>query len=531
MDYDDVPSFIDISSMPSENDSFVHIMGYDDTVTPPTTNSHPNAPPPPPPSSPIPTLSLKLTPKHDSIGTMSPLSQTQVCATVTARDIPPENNNNSRASVDIVVALDVSGSMSGTKLNLCKVTLKLLLGELCERDRFGLVVFSSTARTVLPVKRLTPPHRDRATFEIERLQTKDTTNISGGIGLAMQEMRAVEERPNEVRCVFLLTDGHANVGIRDAGGIVALAKNCLNQLSGNNNPPVTIHTFGYGSDHDDELLRTLSLTSPVGGGAGTYYFVETDDNVVSAFGDALGGILSVVAQNTVLTLSVVAPDVRLIDVHHGSKTVVQEGRVYKVAMGDFYAQETRDVIFTTTLAESPPHNAVERPVPHVQVSMDYTDTIDKKMVTVAPVAASINRPFRTDAVSKTDPYVAWQCLRIDTTAVMAKAQNIAKRGDVDAARGVVNDQLEKIRGVAAEIDGGDGGNPLAAQLVSDLTNVLGGLLDRGTFRSYGGKVMRNTIASHRHQRSGEASPTVMNMYRTSRKKFMSQKCYNSAFGK
>ena len=76
----------------------------------------------------IESLSLKLTPRYDVIGTHVHKKSTQFCATVTARDLP--DDDSARAPVDIVVALDVSSSMSGAKLELCKTTLSLLLREL-----------------------------------------------------------------------------------------------------------------------------------------------------------------------------------------------------------------------------------------------------------------------------------------------------------------------------------------------------------------------------------------------------------------
>lgn len=53
----------------------------------------------------------------------------QICATVKASELPA-GDEFARASVDIVVALDVSGSMRVEKLDLCKMTLNLLLREL-----------------------------------------------------------------------------------------------------------------------------------------------------------------------------------------------------------------------------------------------------------------------------------------------------------------------------------------------------------------------------------------------------------------
>lgn len=60
---------------------------------------------------------------------------------------------------------------------------------------------------------------------------------------------------------------------------------------------IPIYCFGYGTDHDKNMLCDVTEITK----GGTYYFVKNNTNVSSAFGGVLGGILSVVAQNTVLT--------------------------------------------------------------------------------------------------------------------------------------------------------------------------------------------------------------------------------------
>ena len=57
-------------------------------------------------------------------------------------------------------------------------------------------------------------------------------------------------------------------------------------------PPISLHTFGYGPEPDGKLL--LSMAKVTSGGS--FYSVRDNTQVASAFGDAIGGILSVVAQ-------------------------------------------------------------------------------------------------------------------------------------------------------------------------------------------------------------------------------------------
>jgi hypothetical protein len=57
-------------------------------------------------------------------------------------------------------------------------------------------------------------------------------------------------------------------------------------------PRLNVFTFGYGADHSAEALTGIAEA-----GRGVYYFLETTEQVATAFGDCLGGLVSVVAQN------------------------------------------------------------------------------------------------------------------------------------------------------------------------------------------------------------------------------------------
>ncbi|CAE7530432.1 YAF9 [Symbiodinium necroappetens] len=80
----------------------------------------------------------------------------------------------------------------------------------------------------------------------------------------------------------------ANEGIRDTAGICAAATSMLTELR---NCKSTISTFGFGADHNAEMLCRLADTAD-----GTYSHVETEDQIAEAVGEALGGLLSTTHQ-------------------------------------------------------------------------------------------------------------------------------------------------------------------------------------------------------------------------------------------
>merc|ERR1712096_183815 len=101
------------------------------------------------------------------------------------------------------------------------------------------------------------------------------------------------------------------------------------------NANLALHCFGFGADHNTDMLNDLALQC----GGGDYLYIENVDSIATAFAQALGGLLSVVAQN--------------ISVIMESKYVVKypdfKRNGNKLELGDLYAEEHRDLLFSFKL--------------------------------------------------------------------------------------------------------------------------------------------------------------------------------------
>jgi Mg-chelatase subunit ChlD len=380
------------------------------------------------------TMAFTVTPKHSSIGLGANVHSTQVCATMKACTFDIENQ---RAPVDIVVALDVSGSMHGNKLELCKKTLELLIRHLLPQDRFGLVAYESDAKTEVPLQFMTPGNKTSTLQQVKSLHTKGCTNISAAIALAFQELRAIKD-PNKVRSVFLLTDGHANEGIFEHEQLVKFTQACASvEATSVNTHPISMFCFGYGSDHNSGMLRDISDTTA----SGSYCFVEHDINVGTAFGSAIGGLLSVVTQSTVLTVRVHGAKVK--EIYH-DRVVKRDDGSFTVDVGDFYAEESRDVLVEIELLKNNPMS------PIVEMSLAYADILAKKQATSGPLVCTIHRPPGNE-VSEDDEYVAIQWLRICSSRAMKAAREKANQNDLSAARDLLQSAIEQIDGAPTTV--------------------------------------------------------------------------------
>jgi hypothetical protein len=489
-------------------------------------------------------LKLSVTPKHESIGIFSSTEissekrtrfveekniANQACVTIQASDLP--ENYGAKSALDLIVALDISKSMQGKKLKDCISTLQAMLRPLGPKDRFGLITFGNEAKVMIPASFMTKENKESALKKIKSIHTNGCTNLSGGLTMAWQELLLVQS-PNAVRSIFLLTDGVANVGVTKTTDLVELVHNAAQNysapvasptfsldrlipesiaLTNDKNAPVSLFCFGYGSDHNSSMLQAISEATP----GGAYYFVKKEDDVASAFGDAMGGLLTVLAQSAVLKLVVppiaAAKGVKILDVHHDEKIKRDDGS-FTVSLGDFYAEESRDVLFDLELSNVSSDTAV----PHVQVMLSYMDISNKKNTVAGPVECCIARPPHSE-VSSSNLYVEAQWIRICTIRGMEEADKEAQNRQLEIAQRRLKLALEIIQNSAAYSKD----NALMMALECDVQDVLKTFHSRTSYSSFGGHTIKNKSLSHKLQRCMTSNLGSGKSYQTSAKSSMS----------
>ena len=385
--------------------------------------------------------------------------------------------------------------MSGSKLDMCKETLVVLLKELKSTDRFALTIFHHEAEVVIPLNFLVGAARDLAINRVKLIETQGCTNLSGGLTLAIGELQKCTT-PNPVRSVLLLTDGHANRGVSSEDGILSLAKGCLGLSK-----DISVNVMGYGSDHNADLLQKISQTSAT---AGSYYFIDTNENVSSAFGDCLGGLLSVSAQNIVMKVTGVPG----VEVKHERATKLADGSGWTVALGDMFAEESKDVVI------SGPYGTAT-----IECQIEYVDVIMSLPVVSDVVSCSVVQTS-TSTLAPANAHVALQHLRVAVVQAMKLANDMSRGDRMVEARALMAGTLEDIARTATEL-----GSRLSEEdrsvismismLTADCTDCLSSMTSYAEYEKAGSKKMMQKMQTHQAQRCNEASEETTNIYRGS----------------
>ena len=202
--------------------------------------------------------------------------------------------STTKAPLDLVCVIDHSGSMQGEKMELVKNTFKYLLEYLGDSDRLSIIIFNSCASRLISLVRTTSDNKQKILSALSTVQACGGTNINLGMQHALQILKQ-RKHSNPVSSIFLLSDG------LDGG---AQHKVSTSLATAGFEESVTINTFGFGSDHDPQLMNDIAALRD-----GSFYFVDKLDTIDEAFVDCLGGALSSVAQNVQISISPEQSDV------------------------------------------------------------------------------------------------------------------------------------------------------------------------------------------------------------------------------
>ncbi|KAJ4784422.1 Zinc finger (C3HC4-type RING finger) family protein [Rhynchospora pubera] len=402
-----------------------------------------------------------------------------------------EITDSARAPLDLVTVLDVSGSMAGAKLNLLKQAMNFVIQNLGPADRLSIISFSSRARRLNRLTRMSNEGMQQALDAVNSLTAGGGTNIAEGL---KKGAKVLEERQykNPVNSIILLSDGqdtytvfsHSSQG--SGSNYDCLLPPSILHPSGR---PIPIHTFGFGSDHDSLAMHRIAEAS-----GGTFSFIEDASCIQDAFAQCIGGLLSVVAQETHITLESANRGVKISGIKSGSyESCVENGGLNgSIDVGDLYADEQRSFLFFVNV----PRSGMEGTTKLIKVNMTYRDAATASAVELGEQEVSIERP-ETVENNQICIEVEREKVRIQATENMVAARAAAERGEMrDAVEILESWQRTMETSEAARV-----GDPSCGMLQQEIKEMGRRMSSRECYAKSGRAYALAGISAHSRQRA------------------------------
>ncbi len=159
--------------------------------------------------------------------------------------VAPEVEAQEVVAKDVILVLDISGSMEGPKIKQAKQAATYIVEHLNSEDRFNIIAFSTGLRSYMPALSADGEAGGYNSF-INSLEAVGGTNISAGL---LEAAGMVDrERPSTI---IFVTDGLATEGITEMGLLLDAVGEAMPQNA-------RIFSFGVGNDVDPDLLDNLA---------------------------------------------------------------------------------------------------------------------------------------------------------------------------------------------------------------------------------------------------------------------------------
>ncbi|XP_026417685.1 E3 ubiquitin-protein ligase WAV3-like [Papaver somniferum] len=414
----------------------------------------------------------------------------------------------SRAPVDLVTILDISGSMMGTKLVLLKQAMGFVIQNLGPSDRLSVVAFSSTAHRLFPLRRMTDSGRQHALQAVNSLYANGGTNILEGLKKGAKVMEDRREK-NPVCSIILLSDGQDSY--TDRGQLPADFQSRLPFANRDGGNPgllqIPVHAFGFGADHDPVMLHSISETS-----GGTFSFIEAEGVIQDAFAQCIGGLLSVVVQDLQVRIESIHPDICLGPLKAGSYAtrVINNGRTGFIDVGDLYADEERDFLVSLNVPAGDSSNETKL----INVQCVYKDPFSKETMSTNNMEVIVQRPEIVKEVVVSIE-VDRQRNRLQAAEAMADSRSAAERGDLASAVCI----LESCRKGLLDTASARSGDQLCVSLNAELREMQERMASRQKYEESGRAYVLSGMSSHSWQRAtarGDSTEmtTLVHAYQT-----------------
>ncbi|KAK3118753.1 hypothetical protein QOZ80_9BG0706470 [Eleusine coracana subsp. coracana] len=393
-------------------------------------------------------------------------------------DVSASSTTVGRAALDLVVVLDVSGSMGDDgKLDRLKNAMKFVIQKLSPMDRLSIVTFNNTATKQSGLLAMSDTGKDTQARTINNLVHGGGTNIKAGLETGLKIIASRQFSVGRTGNIIVMSDGQQNDG--DAREVTVPSS-----------VPVYTLSFGKGTDHD--LMRAITKNN------GTFNAIPDNGDVTAVFSQLLAGLLTVVVRGLHLILS----KPRTIDNELDSIIKVEPGD-YKVEpkdgpysttvtviLDELFSAEVRKVIVDLSLAEGQVPDEYLADI--LEIGVSYPDSNDVRQ----PFRGQVLQVTRRDG-APTSPLprpLQLELARRQHADSISKARSLADADNLDGAR----EKLMEAQNALEDIV--DQANPMVGMLKKELGHLMDFMESKELYQAEGRPYALASESSHASQR-------------------------------
>ncbi|MEZ4258621.1 MAG: VWA domain-containing protein [Polyangiaceae bacterium] len=375
---------------------------------------------------------------HGSLGKSQGTEETYLFAQVSGAE---GRGTSSAPPLNLALVIDRSGSMKGDRILNAMNAAVGAVERMRDGDSVTVVSFDTQAQLVVAPTRVTADNRGAIAAAIRSIRLGGDTCISCGLETAMRQLEGTTLTGDRVNRIVLLSDGATNHGVRDMGGLRAMA----GRMGGKG---VTISTIGVDVDFDEKVMAAIAAEAN-----GRHYFVANSGGLPQVFAQEFDSLVSSVARDAELAIEL-APGVEVTEVF--DRAFRREGNRLLVSFGTFSAKQEKTVLVKLRV---PADRDGARPVADVKLA--YRDLTKNSDASCNGNLALLVKSDGSEQKSL-DPFVAARLERSRTAQSLTEANKLVEAGRVADARAVLARRRTELRKTESQALAAATAQPFAA---------------------------------------------------------------------
>ena len=285
---------------------------------------------------------------------------------------PPAPEDKPHIPLNLSLVIDRSGSMSGNKLKYVKEAAAHVIDLMSEEDRLAVILYDDKVQTLMSSQYLIKKVKAELKAKLKQVHSGASTFLYGGWLAGCREV-AEAVADDTFNRTLLLTDGLANVGVRDVGALSVHAQELFTR-------GISTSCFGVGLDYDEHLLESMANH-----GGGTFHFLETLNAIPLVFEREFDEIISVTLKDVKVTL----------DLPEGVKPSVSanwhtesDGNKFSIFFGSLMADQSQSIYLQLANLNGHKDEPIQIPILVTGIDQDHVEHKISTSISFNPVSAT-----------------------------------------------------------------------------------------------------------------------------------------------
>lgn len=263
-----------------------------------------------------------------------------------------------RSPINLALVIDRSTSMRGDRIEKAREAAILAVQMLESDDTLSVVAYDNNAEVVIPATKV--KNKDELIKKInQHIQPRGMTALFAGVSKGINQVDKNLSR-DKVNRIILLSDGQANTGPTSISELSDLARVAAKK-------GIAVTTIGLGEGYNEDLMTAIAGYSD-----GNHTFVANSADLEKAFSKEFKDVMSVVAQDIVVTINV-DKNVKPVRLLGRDGQIV--GNTVTVKLNQLYSNQEKYVLLEVVPAKG--KNDETKPLADVTISYDNLSTNKK----------------------------------------------------------------------------------------------------------------------------------------------------------